>query len=458
MLGATLLGGLTINFALRNYPNSLIASIAITAAAVVLFASGSLESKASKVLVGLAPAFGFWLTIRASAPLVAFDLIAALGLLVLGAALSKRGRFFDYRLSWMLQAAANAIEDGLMAGPYGARSITQLSSGRNRETIQQALVGFAIATPILLLVGVLLTQADSEFASIFGWLGTTGIIGHLALIAIGALAILTLLRSAHAGRDDLSVPGAQFLAPTTSLVVILGFVGLYGLFVGTQVVDILQTTFTQTEIRDYARSGFFQLLAVAVITLLTLMLVPAITKPADAANQRRLRVASVVAIGLTLVITMMSVRRLLLFVEIDELTMLRTMSIVAALTIGVLFVLLAAKLWGLGANTDWFVGASIATVLVVVFALNVANPEAIVAKYNTGSIDKIETIDMYYLGQLSADAVPSLLDALDDLPEQQANELGSALCYRHSGDDRSGLGYNRATVAAEGALRTLCSD
>ena len=453
---ATVMAGVAIDLALRQYPNSIVATVAVAVVAGVLLMSGTLETRASKVLVVLAPVFGLWLSIRASAPLITIDVFAILGLLVLGVALSKRGRFFDYRFSWLLQSTAYLIEDAIMAGPYASKSVVELSSGRNRETVRQVLVGIAIATPILLLVGVLLAEADSEFASIFGWLGTTGVFGHIALIAIGSLIVIMLMRGAHADRSDFEIPGTGILAPATSLVIILGFVGLYSLFVGTQVVDVLNTTFSHDEIRDYARSGFFQLLWVAVITLVTLMVVPAVTKEATEGTHRKLRHASAIAIGLTVIITAMSVRRLVLFIQIDELTMLRSFALAAAATIGAIFVLLAAKLWGWKSERDWFVGATISVLLLVVFGFNVANPEAIVARYNTGSTDKIESIDMWYLGQLSADAVPTLVAVLDDLPSQQAEELQRSLCDRHFGDDqRSGLGYNRATVNAKALVSGL---
>ncbi len=453
---STLVAGVAIDQAFRQFPNSLAATIAIAVVAAVLLFSGTLESKASKVLVGLAPLIGLWLSIRASAPLIALDVFAVLGAFALGVALSKRGRFFDYRFSWLVQASAYLLEDAIMAGPYASKSAVQLSSGRNRETVRQSLIGVTIATPILLVVGILLAEADSEFASIFGWLGTTGVFGHVALIAVGAIIVVILLRGSHADRSDFEIPGTGILAPTTSLVIIMGFVALYGLFVGTQIVDVLNTTFSHNEIRDYARSGFFQLLWVAVITLVTLMVVPAITKQATAKTHRNLRYASAVAIGLTVIITAMSVRRLLLFIEIDELTMLRTFSLVAASTIGVIFLLLAAKLWGWKSERDWFVGATISLLLLVVFGFNIANPEAIVARYNTGATDKIETIDMSYLGNLSADAVPALIASLNELPTQQAGELRQSLCNRHGNDDkRSSAGYNRATVKAEQLIEGL---
>ena len=456
-LATSMVAGAGINLALRQYPNSIAATVAIALVAGVLLFSGMLESRASKVLVGLAPVFGLWLAIRASAPVIAFDIIAIVGLFGLGVALSKRGRFFDYRFSWLLQSGAYFIEDGIMAGPYATKSVVELSAGQNRETVRQSITGLAIATPILLVVGILLAQADNEFASIFSWLGTTGIFGHVALIAIGVLIVVMLLRAAQADRTDFEIPGTGILAPTTSLVIVLGFVGLYGLFVGTQIVDILNTTFSHEEIRDFARSGFFQLLWVSVITLATLMLVPAITKEANPVTHRRLRNASALAIGLTMIITAMSVRRLLLFIEIDELTMLRTFALIGAATIGLIFILLAAKLWGWNSDRDWFVGATISVLLLVVFGLNVANPEAIVARYNTGATDKIESIDMRYLGQLSADATPTLVDALDSLPDAEAAELTNSLCQRwRFADDRDGLGYNRATVNAESLIAQLC--
>ncbi|MEE9415230.1 MAG: DUF4173 domain-containing protein [Acidimicrobiales bacterium] len=456
ILAAVCVVGIAVDQAFRHSVDSLITSTTIAIVALLLFASGDLSSKASKVLVTLAPVFGAWLTIRNSSLLLSFDIVAAFGLLVLGTGLAKRGRFFDYRMAWLVQSTVGYVDDSIMAVPYGLSLATARLRGHNRESRQQVFVGLVIAAPILLGVGTLLAEADGEFAALFGWFETSNIIGHLVLFTIGVFATISLLVRSNRHSDYVDLASSKILAPATSLVIVLGFVALYGLFVGTQVVGVVQSTHTDAEVSSYARSGFFQLLWVAIITLVALMLVPTITAQATPRTHNKLRWASIVAIALTLVITAMSVRRLIFYVDVFGFTMLRLYSIVAAVAIGAVFLLLAARLWGIGSTHDWFVGATISTALTVIFALNILNPEAFIAHYNTQETSKIETIDMDYLARLSTDAIPTLVAALEALPEEQAEELAQALCQHHKPTTRDALGYNHSVTTANNPLKLAC--
>lgn len=456
VLVAVALVGVAVDQAFRQSVDSLIVSISIGLLAVVLFASGRLETRASKVLVAMAPLFAVWMTIRASSSLMAFDIVTSLGLLIVGSGLAKRGRFYDYRLTWLLQSTAGYIDDAIMAVPYGFSSVGSLTRGHDRDSLRQVAIGVVLAAPLLLGVGILLANADTEFAALFGWLETTEIVGHGFLIGLGALAAFSLLWRSAVGNNEVKLSDSKILAPITSLVIILGFVALYGLFVAIQVVDVLAKTLNASEVSGYARSGFFQLVWVALITLVVLMLVPSITSEATPGTHQKLRTASITAIGLTLVITAMSVRRLIQYIDVFGLTMLRLHSLVAAITIGLIFVLLAARLWGTRNTHDWFLGATITTVLAVVFALNIANPEAQIARYNTQSTTKIQTIDMAYLGGLSTDAIPTLVASLDSLSADEADRLTRAICRNHAPTNRRLLAYNRSASVASYPLKLNC--
>src|SRR5437588_677226 len=64
--------------------------LAALVAAVALLSTARVESRQAAIVVGLAPVFAIWLALRTSPWLLAFDVVAAGGLLVTGAALGSR--------------------------------------------------------------------------------------------------------------------------------------------------------------------------------------------------------------------------------------------------------------------------------------------------------------------------------------------------------------------------------
>ena len=64
---------------------------------------------------------------------------------------------------------------------------------------------------------------------------------------------------------------------------------------------------------------------------------------------------------------------------------------------------------------------------VSVVVLNVVNPDARIAAANVGRLAEGRPFDARYVTQLSADAVPALVDALDELPHAQRCAVASRL-------------------------------
>jgi hypothetical protein len=163
---------------------------------------------------------------------------------------------------------------------------------------------------------------------------------------------------------------------------------------------------------DYARSGFFQLLWVAGITLVVLILFSRITGFAERSGKVIFLALAELAIALTLLIVLVAWMRLSLYESAYGFTMLRLYSHIFAGWVAVVFVLLAADLAGLFRRRRWFVGATTLTALGLLLALNLANPEAIVVALNVENAAATHKIDAQYFGELSSDATPSLLASL----------------------------------------------
>src|SRR5205085_4277547 len=98
---------------------------------------------------------------------------------------------------------------------------------------------------------------------------------------------------------------------------------------------------------EYARTGFFQLLAVAAITLAVLLGLRAATDLSAPADRRRFTILALSATSLTVVIVVVAIARLGLYEDAFGLTMLRLYSKVFAVWIGVVFLLLGVDLAGL---------------------------------------------------------------------------------------------------------------
>ena len=208
----------------------------------------------------------------------------------------------------------------------------------------------------------------------------------LVLIGLGAWGMAGLLRVA-AATPPASVPQRFPLLGTLEATIVLGsVVVLFAGFAVTQVValagggrHVVETA--GLTYAEYARSGFFQLVAVAAIALAVLLTIDSFTGSPSDRSRRRLVLLSEVVIALTLVVVVSALRRLDLYENAYGLTMLRLYAAVFVGWIGVSLVLLGAWV-AKGGDRGWFPAAAVAAGLVAVLALNVVNPEAVVVRRN----------------------------------------------------------------------------
>jgi two-component system, OmpR family, sensor histidine kinase BaeS len=136
--------------------------------------------------------------------------------------------------------------------------------------------------------------------------------------------------------------------------------------------------------------------------------------------------------------------------------MLRLYSELFSYWIGAVFLLLGATLAGVAGGRAWFLGAAAAAGLALLLGLNLANPEAIVARDQLAGGHRVEREDPRYLSQLSADATPTLVAGLDQLDPASRSYLVDHVCAAHASGTRHrgwaawNLGADRARHAAAG--------
>ncbi len=459
-LGLALLIGLIADQSLRTGRFGLAASLTFFLGAAAAVWVGGLRRLESRLLVLTAAAFACCFTLRASPWLVWPDLLGALALLGLAASLALRGSSFDLGAAELGARAFQAAVQVVAGGAFVARPVIE---SRHRLSSMVPLVrGLLIAIPIAALLAGLLASADPVFASFFNLhLDFGQLVVDIVFIALGSLSAAGLLRLVASEPVD-RVDGPRWrLGATEALVVLAILDAVSAAFAIAQVLaatgiaaDTLRTA--GVAYADYARSGFFQLLWVSGITLVVLVMASRMTKLTERNSRLAFMILAESAIALTLLIDVVAFRRLSLYEEAYGFTMLRLYSHVFAVWLGLVFVLLAIDFMGAWARSRWFIGATLATAIVVLLGLNVLNPEAMVVALNTSHAQTVHRIDGAYLAELSSDATPALLASRTDLEPDLRQQVTETACAGPRTYSAPWAALNFSDAQAAAARRSAC--
>ncbi|HVF14098.1 MAG TPA: DUF4173 domain-containing protein [Acidimicrobiales bacterium] len=461
VLAAVAVAAVMTDVALRSGPDGLAGALLVGLVGAGLLLSGRVANPQARAVAATAVVFGLFLALRTSPWLIPFDILAIGGLLVLAASLASGGSLLDLTVPAAVARAVHATLHGLAAPAFlAAAHGGRITSRRTLATMR----GLALAVPLLVVLGVLLASADAVFAGFFtGW-DVMSPIEHAILLVIGAWGMAGLLRLASAGPPPGPGRLAYRLGRTEATIVLGSLVALFAAFAVAQVVaaseggrHVIETA--GLTYAEYARTGFFQLLAVAAITLGALLGLRAATDLSDPRDRRRFTVLAEVAVALTLVIVVVALVRLNLYEDAFGLTMLRLYATVLAVWIGVVFVLLAVDVGvGRGRGRQWLPSAAVAVGLLALLALNVANPEAMVVRHNVAFAERDGRFDPVYLTDLSDDAVPALVDALPRLGPDARRLVLERVCEMGSAgvSERRWWGSNASRRAAADARREVC--
>ena len=479
--------GIAFDVGLRGGLIGLGSTVTITALALGVLALApdrSVERWAFAALAMLAAAGLAW---RTSPWIVTLDWLAALAFLGLASSTSADRPLLGsslVRLTWRASAPPTL---GSVLGPVelvGAadtlrrRPKTHGEGGDRPPSALQRTApaigrGVLIATPILLVLGVLLASADGVFASFFD-IPTPDLanpLPHLLLIGLGAVVLAGLARWTREPIDP-GTTSSRPLGPVETIVVLGGLAGLYALFAVAQVIastggdDRIQET-TGLTYAEYARTGFFQLLWAAAITIAVLLGLRALSRPGSDRQQVAVRVVSAATCALTLVVVGTAITRLDLYRDAYGLTMLRLACTTFAWVLGVAFLLLGARMLQAGGR-DWLPAAYLVVAVLTLGWWNASNPEATVVETNIDRAAETGKLDVSYLDTLSDDAIPAILDGLDEAPPALAAEAREQLCarpeppaeddlgygYGYDYDDGSAGGRAHVDVDADGVVRT----
>ena len=277
-----------------------------------------------------------------------------------------------------------------------------------------------ISAGLLLVFVPLLAGADAAFAELLGNLVPTVDIGSpfewvflFVTIGFGTLGACyvqaTTLPLDAEPRERRTVARREWAVPIGVLVVV------FAVFVGVQLAslfggdDYVQRT-AQLTYAEYARGGFWQLLAVTVLTLVVIGVATRFAATDTAADRLWLRVLLGGLAGLTLVIVASALSRMWAYQQAYGFTALRLLVFACEVWLAVVYLLVLAA--GVRLRAGWLPRSVVATAVASLLVLAALNPDRFIAEHNVERWRATGKIDLPYLGTLSVDAVP----AFDPLP------------------------------------------
>ncbi|HEX5439074.1 MAG TPA: DUF4173 domain-containing protein [Gemmatimonadaceae bacterium] len=288
--------------------------------------------------------------------------------------------------------------------------------------IGRALV---ITTPILLVFTLLLTHADPIFGSFFTFpdVRLDVVVSHVVIAGFFAWVVAGWLHRsllAHPDTATTLVTPLPLTLGATDVTLALGALNvLFAAFVVVQIGwlfggEALVLRTTGLSYAEYARHGFFELTCVAGLLLPVLLGARALIAVSDGRTfrvYRRLAVPLVLLLG---AIMCSAFARMRLYVHYYGISTDRLYATAFMIWLAIVFVWLACTV--LRSRPRTFAAGLVASGFVVLFALNVLNPDALVARENLARGDAVGTraagADVRYVASLGGDAVPLLVSAL----------------------------------------------
>jgi hypothetical protein len=426
--------------------------------------------------------------IRDDGPLLLLDVTGALGLTAAsapafaGEAVTRRTTAAILALAARVVTAV-AVGGAALSGRVHAEADPLDLVARRASRATPVVRGLLLGIPPVLIFAALFASADPIFGRWMDTLVTVDVElgelpGRLLFTALATWLAGGLLWFAWVAGPPLEPRslGAAVAAPAgalgslrlgavEALTLLVALDLLFGAFVALQLAYLFGNSDTLGAIgmthADYARRGFFELVAVVV-------LVGGLLLGLEAAIAHRTRAyvaAALVLVGLTAVVLASSLKRLWLYQDAYGWTELRFYVLAA---IAFLAIDLAAAAWLIFRNrSQWLPHAVAASSLVVLVGVNLVGPQATITARNLeralmpAVVPEYgeRTLDTTYLGSLDADAVPQLVAALPGLSEPQRRELRPLLADAHRRyvleRDASWQGANLARERARAALEGL---
>jgi hypothetical protein len=450
--------------------NVAVWGVALAATPLVLARRQGVKlSRGASGLLGFAAVFlSFWAW-RASPALRLLDLLSAASLVALASWRTAGRRRREGRT---LDCAERAITAGLNAclGPP-LLAASDISWSRVRGawgfTVLRTCVGLGLALLLLVVFVPFLASADLVFskgvADFLTFLVEIDLLAHVAFVAVFTWLAAGVLRDAlvpqPSGYLDWSRPKGFGLGLLEVAIPLGALSALFLTFLAVQVRYLfggaaLVRVRPGLTYAEYARRGFFELVAVAALVVPLLLVADWVLLRKRPRDTRVFRALGGSLVGMMLVLLVSAAERMRLYVDAYGWTELRFYTSAAMVWLAVVVASLAPTV--LAGRRDRFPFVSLASALVLVAVLNAVNPAARIVTANARMAASGRPFDAAYASRLGTDAVPALVEALPRLPLGARETARGLILDRERSRETDGWrGWSWSGYAATRAVLSL---
>lgn len=322
-----------------------------------------------------------------------------------------------------------------------------LFKGKGRaKNILYAVVGIIIAIPLTVIVMSLLMSSDDTFNNIMKGLSeflpnfSFSLIGEILLAVPIAMYIFGALFSVKKpAAEHFGTPEYRFLPPVVSYFAVSPICVFYFFYIIVQIGNISQVLGGNGEISysDFARKGFFELCAIAVIDLAVIVLIQTFSKRgADDRKPTAMRVYGVVLSALTLVMIATALIKMFMYINEYGMTLMRMYTSWFMILLAAIFILLIVFQF-----RDYKIWKALFAAFTVLFAiLCFGNFEGNIAAYNINAYRSgaLETLDVdQFSDELGTAAVAPAYELYKSCDDEHIKEELRAFIENESDYDKT---------------------
>ncbi len=396
------------------------------------------------VLWLLAPLFLFaaMTFFRASFLLTALNVAAVMLLLLLIAQVAFSEPLRNYRI--MDYIALAFLPFMFIVGLFKSLVdiVTLQGVKKDKRIIMQVVTGIVITIPFLVVFLLLFSSADLVFhqalsqiiyfkispefvlRTILVFLATVAFTGAYSFIfrkseqGFGFPVGIPVERKASGfGHIESSI----LLGSVNTLFFVFILVQIAYLFGGLSNISAQGFTYAQ-----YARRGFFELVAVAIIALAMLLLIERFVAKKEIGHFRLFKTLSTLLVAQVMVIMTSSLTRMSLYENAYGFTELRLYVHVFIFFIAAVYLALLFKIH-IDDRENAFTFKVFLLMIAFLAFMNVLNPDAYIARQNMRRYEATGKIDAGHLGRLSDDALPATISLLEDQNDSVKRQYTDAL-------------------------------
>lgn len=325
------------------------------------------------------------------------------------------GRYTGYVIATVFASV------GEIARPFqDFAAYRKLKGGKGNSRLLAIFVGLCISIPLFMIIWPLLMSADVVFFKmterLFRALDIGNILGILLTVVVMFFAAYCIMAFLSKRIFSEEYRERKRLESVIAVTVALPITLLYLVFSGVQIVCLFlgKIDLTNYTYAEYARQGFFQLLAVCIINLVLVLVGHAYFK-----ESVLLKGILTIMSLCTYIMIASSAFRMMLYIKHYYLTFLR---IFVLWSLVVLFVLLTGVVTSIFEKRFPLFKYSMVVVTVCYLVLSFAHPDYWIARCNVANMGNAQSTffdadayeDYGYMTRLSADAAPALAPLLEE--------------------------------------------